>query len=316
MIATELHSRFLRGSFQQVSMEIAGAHSMATAYNETMNDLLNTRRILDQANNELEKQLAAKEVLIRKLRETKKQANAANRAKAAFLSHMSHELRTPLTGVMGLAEMMQMKIYGPFGDERYDSYLDGIIKSSRHLLKHLESMLEASRVELQEANFDIGNLCLRNSVAQVLTLFTHNAKRRNIRLKTAIPRNCPEVRADEAWLRWILCSLLENAIKFSSNGKSVAIAAWKEDRERVSISITDQGPGMSREEVEAALILFGATDSMHAKHNRGLGVGLSISKRLAEVQGGTLSIDTEPGQGTIVTVRLPYVVCEDLNGFA
>ena len=309
MTNAEPHPRFVEGAFRQVTLEVARAHTMATAYSEAMSDLMETRHILEQANNELEEQLAAKEVLLCKLRDTRKQATAATRAKAAFLSHMSHELRTPLTGVLGLAEMMQMKIYGPFGDPRYESYLEDILESSRYLLQHLDNMLEVSSIELEESNIDIGNLNLRRVMAHALPPVARNAKKKNIRLKTIIPRNLPMLWADEAWVEQILRSLIENAIKFSAVGTKVVLAACKEDAERVAISISDRGPGMSQEEVEAALVLFGAADPMRARRDRGLGIGLSTSRRLVEVLGGTLNIDTAPGQGTIVTVRLPSVDC-------
>lgn len=300
----------------ETTSEAFASHFKELDKSEAMERLIHTHRVLEQASNELEEQRAANDVLARKLRETQEQVNAGKRAKAAFLSHMSHELRTPLNGVLGLAEMMQMKIYGPFGDARYESYLEDILKSSRYLLKHLDSMLEASRVELQETSMDIDKLAVRKTVACVLKDSFRQARQREIRLRTAIPRNLPDVWADAAWFAQILNCLLENAIKFAGKGTCVAITACREEHERIAISVSDQGPGMSQEEVEAALVLFGATDPMHARRNRGLGIGLSISKRLTEIQGGTLNVDTEPGEGTIVTVRLPLVDCEAPEGAA
>lgn len=303
------HPRSVEQPLREPTADSDIVHAKAVTGSGVMKQLVDTYRILEQATNELEEQRATNEALLCKLRETQRQANSAKRAKAAFLSHMSHELRTPLTGVLGLAEMMQMKIYGPFGDARYESYLDDILKSSRYLLQHLDRMLEASRVELQETSIDIGNLIVRNTVARVLKRSVHDARRNDVRLRTAIPRDLPEVWADAVWFEQILRCLVDNAIKFSPEGTQVAITACEETHARIAISIADQGPGMTQEEVKTALVMFGAADPMRARRDRGLGIGLSISKRLTEVQGGTLNIDTEPGAGTIATVRLPSADC-------
>lgn len=314
MAETGFDPRSVGRSFREMTSDIGLPQSDVLDDSEAMSQLIQTLRVLEQASNELEEQRAVNEALLRKLEETQKQLKNAKRAKAAFLSHMSHELRTPLNGVLGLAELMQMKIYGPFGDARYEGYLEDILTSSRHLLKHLNRMLEASRIELQETSVDIGKLAVRNRVASVLKRSAPEARQKEVRLRSVVPRSLPKVWADEVWFEQILYCLLENAIKFGGKGTSVAITACEEEHDRIAISVSDEGPGMSQEEVEAALVLFGAANPMHARRNRGLGIGLSISKRLTEVQGGTLNIDTEPGQGTIVTIRLPRVDCEASNG--
>lgn len=260
---------------------------------------------LVSVNRDLEEELAARKVMLRKLRETTKLAEAASRAKTAFLANMSHELRTPLNGILGVAEMIQMKIYGPLGDARYEEYLQDILDSGRHLLKQVDDVLEVSNIELEQPNIRPAKMDLGEVARRSLALAARPAERKNLAVETVVPTNLPRVWADESRVEQVLNNLIDNAVKFSPEGSKLVVSLRHENDDSVAVSISDQGPGMSQDQIGSALAFFGTVDPLCADHDRGLGLGLSLSKRLVEMQDGTLSVETAPGRGTTVTVRLP-----------
>ena len=240
-----------------------------------------------------------------RLCETTRRAEAASQAKTTFLANMSHELRTPLNGILGVAEMMQMKIYGPLGDDRYETYLDDILKSGQHLLTQLEDVLEVSNIELDQTDLHAVQVDVGRLVRSAIERNAEAAGRKAIALVSKTSSQLPEAWVDEARTLQVLHNLIENAVKFSPDGASVVVTTQREGNDYLSLTVADDGPGLSKQEAAAALEFFGTADAMRANRNRGLGLGLSLSKRLVEMQGGSLSLETALGEGTVVTLRLP-----------
>jgi signal transduction histidine kinase len=231
-------------------------------------------------------------------------AAAASQAKSQFLAAMSHELRTPLNAIIGFSELLNREMFGPLGDIRYRDYAKNIYDSGNHLLGLINdvldfSKLEAGRFELQDDTVDIAR-----TVADTVAMIGQQVERNGLHLSLDLIQPLPCVRADERRLRQILLNLVSNSIKFTPEGGEVKIAAMA-DGSGVTLVVADTGIGMSADDIPKALTRFGQIDSRLSRKYDGTGLGLPLSKRLAELHGGSLDISSVVGGGTTVTVRLP-----------
>jgi signal transduction histidine kinase len=230
-------------------------------------------------------------------------AETANRTKSEFLANMSHELRTPLNAIIGFSEVIKTGMFGPI-NERYRSYSADIFNSGTHLLELINevldlSKLEAGQLELHEENVDIA-VAIRAS----RRLVDSHAEKAKVRLSETIEDQLPLIRVDDRRFRQILINLLSNAIKFTPEGGQVRILAYQQN-DGVAIAVSDTGIGMSRQEIPKALEPFGQIDSKISRKYQGTGLGLPLAKHLAELHGGTLTIESEVNVGTTVTIVLP-----------
>ncbi len=229
----------------------------------------------------------------------------ANEAKSSFLASVSHELRTPLNAILGFTEMMQQRIFGPVGHEKYVSYVDYIATSASLLLSVVNGLLDLARIEAGRHELRSEKLDLRSLVATTVNSLRSIAIARQLELVTIV-EDVPEVAVgDGNAIRQILVNLLGNAIKFTPDGGRVACRVtsagpW------VQFNVEDSGPGMTEAEIALAREPFGQVQGMSPKDgNKGSGLGLPISIKLAEMHGGDLTISSRPGVGTAVTVRIP-----------
>ncbi len=232
-------------------------------------------------------------------------AEAANRAKSEFLANMSHELRTPLNAIIGFSDVINEEHFGAIGNPRYKSYVGDILLSARHLLTLINDILdvakiEAGKLELEEAAAEPAELC-----RQTLRLVEDRAARAGIALACELPGDLPRLRIDPRKVKQILLNLLSNAIKFTPRGGRVELAAGRRADGGFGFSVRDSGIGIAPEDQPTALAPFGQVDSQLARKFDGTGLGLPLSRALANLHGGDLELDSAPGQGTIVTVTLP-----------
>jgi signal transduction histidine kinase len=231
------------------------------------------------------------------------EALRANRAKNEFLANMSHELRTPLNAIIGFAEFLQIKA-GKRLEERERGYLDDIVQAAFHLLAIIQGILDFSRLEVGKLPLTEETVRLAETVEASLRMVRKQAESKRIKLEHDID---PALRlqADPTKLRQICTNLVSNAVKFTASGGRVRVEAG-EDADGPFVRVADTGVGMSPADIELALKPFMrvATSPFVAKEG-GIGLGLPISKALAELHGGRLDIDSTPGAGTTVTVRLP-----------
>lgn len=236
------------------------------------------------------------------LRRAEAEAVRANRAKNHFLSRMSHELRTPLNAVLGFGQLLEMRLTEPDDVEAVDQILAG----GRHLLELIDEVLDITRIEAGETSTTIETIPVADVLAEVLPLMRPLADAGGVRLRDPEGPDGPagvHVRADRQRLRQILLNLLSNAVKYNRTGGGV----WVEHRvsgERVAIAVRDDGPGVAPELQDR---LFTPFDRLGAEAGgvEGSGIGLALSRSLAELMHGTLSAESQPGVGSTFTVTLP-----------
>lgn len=234
----------------------------------------------------------------------RRHAEEANEAKSAFLANMSHELRTPLNAILGFSEIIRDKLLG-HDVERYAGYAADIHRSGTHLLRVVNDILdvtkiEAGKLELQEETVKVSAI-LEDSMLAVLP----QAAAREIRLSNPSSNIQALITGDSTKLKQIFINLLSNAIKFTPAGGTVEIFAAAEKDAALAITVRDTGIGMSEKEVRIALKLFHQVDNSLSRRFEGTGLGLPLAVLLTDLHGGTLTIDSTPGTGTAVTVRIP-----------
>ncbi len=237
---------------------------------------------------------------LRRLRLTEAAVVAADRAKSAFLANMSHELRTPLNAVIGFGQMIEQRIGGP---ERAAGYAQRIILAGNHLLAVISDILDISKVEAGRLELHLGPVDIRAVIEASVGIVIGTAQERGVRVTTALPAGLPPVWADQVRLKQILLNLLSNAVKFTGRGGQVRIAVASHG-DAVGITVEDTGIGMSPAEVALALQPFRQVGALTTRRYEGAGLGLPLAKRLVEMHGGTLAIDSEPGLGTRIAVTL------------
>jgi PAS domain S-box-containing protein len=235
---------------------------------------------------------------------TKDHAESANRAKSEFLAMMSHELRTPLNAIIGFSDMLIEEMYGPVGSERNREYLGDIKSSGTHLLDLINDILDLSKaesgqVDLQESVIDVEDL-IDGSVALVAL----RARQAGVEIVTDIAPDLPQLRADERKVRQALLNLATNAIKFTPPAGRVFLRASLVDG-RLRLAVEDTGIGMASADIPKALSPFGQIDSAHNRRHTGTGLGLPLTKRLAEAHGATFDLKSELAVGTAVTIEFP-----------
>jgi PAS domain S-box-containing protein len=240
----------------------------------------------------------------RALRAALRQAEIANKMKAAFLSAMSHELKTPLNAVLGFSEIIRDEVLGPVGHDGYREYAGDIHKSGARLLAIINDVLDVSRLEGGLLTIEARPENILDIAEQAVKLargLTHDQRR----IEIDFPPAMPSLLVDPRRLAQALGNLLANALKFTPPGGSVRLFGCIGAQGDGLLTVEDSGIGMAPEMVAAAMESFRQVDGSLARRFEGAGLGLSISKALAELHGGTLRIQSEVGEGTAVTIALP-----------
>jgi two-component system cell cycle sensor histidine kinase PleC len=239
------------------------------------------------------------------LREAKEAAEAANRSKSDFLAHMSHELRTPLNAVIGFSEIIHREMFGPVGEKRYVDYARDIHASGTHLLNVIGDILDIAKAEAGTAELDEHACDVDEIVAGSVRLIEPRAQAGQIRVETRIAPEMPRIDADPRRMKQVLINLLANAVKFTPPGGRVAIEAGLDERGGARFVVRDTGIGMRPEDIPRALEPFAQVDNALSRRFEGTGLGLPLSKKLVELHGGQLAIESVLDRGTTVTVTLP-----------
>jgi len=242
---------------------------------------------------------------IEQLAETMEEIEFANRAKSEFLANMSHELRTPLNSIIGFSEVVRDGIFGPVGNPRYQEYLEDIHSSGQHLLDLINDILDISKVEAGAMAPVEEWVNIEEIIASSMRLIEGRAEKGSVTLSTVIPADLPWLLADELRVKQILLNLLSNAVKFTPAGGKITVQAARNDDGTLTISVEDTGIGISEDEIEEMLEPFTQVRSSRAQRQEGTGLGLYLVKKLTEMHGGALKIESSLGAGTRVNVSFP-----------
>jgi signal transduction histidine kinase len=240
------------------------------------------------------------------LRNAKREAQRAATAKADFLGKVSHELRTPLNTITGFAEVMMSERFGPIGNERYSEYLKNIHDAGTHLVSLLNDMLDLSKVETGKLNLTFANVSLNDLTQQCVGIMQPQANRARIIIRTAIAKALPQIVADERSLRQIVINLLANSIKFTGPGGQVIVSTAVSDSGEIVLRVRDTGVGMTEHDIETALEPYRQSATSGSWGSGGIGLGLPLTKALAEANRANFSIKSAPNAGTLVEVAFPH----------
>lgn len=246
------------------------------------------------------------------LRKATVAAETANSAKSQFLANMSHEIRTPMNGVLGMAQLLTTT---PLNAEQKE-FVDNILSSGRSLMSLLNDILDLSKIEAGKVELEMRPFSLRDCIEEIVRNQQGSIQFKGLSLDIRMKDIPDAVIGDELRLKQIVLNLLGNAIKFTSNG-SISISVSAIERRagsvQIEISISDTGIGISEAVMEKIFAPFLQADGSISRHFGGTGLGLTISKRLVELMGGTVSVTSREGVGSTFSVQLEFPIVADLK---
>jgi len=243
--------------------------------------------------------------LFREIEENGRQLETASKHKSQFLANMSHELRTPLNAILGYTELILDNIYGEVG-ERVRDVLGRLEKSGRHLLALINDVLDLSKIEAGQLTLALSDYSMPDVVQTVATAVESLAAEKHLALKVTVAPDLPLGRGDERRIGQVLLNLVGNAIKFTEVGEVRVEVSASDGAFRVAVA--DTGPGIAPEDQEKIFEEFQQVDSSSTRKKGGTGLGLSIAKRIVEMHGGRIGVESNPGKGSTFWFTLPVRV--------
>jgi signal transduction histidine kinase len=240
-----------------------------------------------------------------RLGEAKEEAERANLSKSEFLANMSHELRTPLNAIIGFSEIIDQEVFGRLSPPRYGAYVRDIHDSGQHLLELIDDLLDLARVEAGAMDLWLEPVEVAPVIRSAVAVLSGPAKVKAIEVEVDLPAGLPALAVDRRRLSQMLLNLLSNAIKFSGRCGTVGLRAEVDAEGGLEITVSDQGIGMSASEIAQVIQPFRQVEGAFSRCHGGVGLGLPLTRRLIELHGGRLAIDSVPGRGTRVHLVFP-----------
>lgn len=233
------------------------------------------------------------------------EAEAGSRAKSDFLGVMSHELRTPLNAILGFSEVMQHRMFGPLGSDKYDEYIDDIHSAATHLLRIITDVLDISKAEAGKIVLESEEVNLVEVMERSLRLLREQAADSGVRLSLEVGDVPQRVHADPQLMKQVFINILSNAIKFTPSGGSLHVVMDENADGSLSIRFQDTGIGIAEKDLERVLEPFVQVEGVLSRKQGGTGLGLPLVKRIMQLHNGSLKLDSKLGVGTTVTLTLP-----------
>jgi PAS domain S-box-containing protein len=235
----------------------------------------------------------------------RQEAEKASTAKSEFLAKISHEIRTPLNAIIGFSEVMMDERFGAIGNERYRQYLKDIHSSGGHLVSLLNDLLDLSKIEAGKLDLSFVSIDLNAVVRECVALMQERANRERVIIRTSLPPALPQVIADARSVRQIALTLLSHSIAFTGAGGQVIVSTFMTEGQEVGMRVRDTAPGMSEKELQTALEPFRQLSTSARSGSNGTGLGLPITKALAEANHARFRIVSQIDDGTLVEVAFP-----------
>ena len=255
------------------------------------------------------KRLEQVERAARELEEESRRAHEASRLKSEFLANMSHELRTPLNAIVGFTEMLHDGEIGPVSEAQKEC-LGDVLSSSLHLLQLINDVLDLAKVEAGKLEFRLREVRLPALVSEVVSTLRAPLDEKQLSVREEVQPGIEVVRADEVRLKQVLYNYLSNAIKFSKPGGEIAVRARAEGPRNFRLEVEDHGIGIRDEDLGRLFVTFQQLDSGTAKKHGGTGLGLALTRRLVEAQGGAVGVRSVYGSGSVFHAVLPRGIGE------
>ena len=240
--------------------------------------------------------------LFHEIEDKSRQLEIASKHKSQFLANMSHELRTPLNAILGYTELILDGIYGEAPDKMRD-VLERVQTNGKHLLGLINDVLDLSKIEAGQVTLSLADYSLADLIQGVYVAVEPLAAQKNLALRTNIASGLPAGHGDERRLAQVLLNLVGNGIKFTESGEVAIEASCSNGSFR--IAVRDSGPGISLADQVKIFEEFQQVDNTLTRATRGTGLGLAISKRIIEMHGGRILVDSEVGKGATFTISLP-----------
>lgn len=291
---------------QLLANQAASAIENARLYQQAQQEIVERKRV-EAA---LEKERAT---LARRVEERTADLSAANselarvaRLKDEFLASMSHELRTPLNAILGMSEALLEQAYGRLNEKQHKS-LNSIAESGRHLLSLINDILDVSKIEADKMELRIGPISIEAVCSASLRLIKQTSLEKRIKVSSNYDSTIKMIQADERRLKQILVNLLSNAVKFTPEGGKIGLEViGNPEKQEVYFTVWDTGIGIAPEQMTRLFQPFVQLDSRLSRRYSGTGLGLVLVQRMTELHGGSISVESDVGQGSRFTISLPW----------
>ncbi|MFZ3089642.1 MAG: HAMP domain-containing sensor histidine kinase [Nitrospirota bacterium] len=232
------------------------------------------------------------------------EAETASRAKTEFLANVSHELRTPLNSIIGFSDLLRERSFGEL-NKKQEGFVNHIHSSGEQLLNLINGILDLSRIESGRVALRLDKIELANTIKDILQMFKERAISNNIEITIEIEKEIKDIEADEQKIKQVLSCLLSNAIKFTPAGGSIHIRAQAPQADFVEVSVEDTGIGIKSEDIPKLFKPFSQLESVYTKTTKGTGLGLAFAKKLVELHGGRIWVESEYGKGSKFIFTIP-----------